>query len=400
MSSGLFDLVRASFEHHAARPCLEVADESFTYAEVGNAAAKIGADLDSPSGSMVGILASRSRTAYTGILGVLAVGCGYVPLHPAWPVARLANMVQRAGVREIVVGEEGEPLIGALAAALGDSVRMVVPTRKSGGELPDASSADPGNRAYIMFTSGTTGRPKAVPVRHCQIRAHLQAIAATVALEPADRCSQFFDLTFDPSLHDIFLTWMAGACLCVVPEHAQIAPAGFIRDRELTSWYSVPSVAVFLQRLRRLQPNAFDGLRLTRFGGEALLDESARAWKVAAPQSAIENMYGPTECTATSMRHVWGPDDDPRNGIVPIGAPVGDVVAMVRSPDGSVLEGEQAGELFLSGSQVTDGYLDDDVLTADRYLRLARGRVTTVVSDRRHRRAGRRGYLPLPGARG
>jgi len=384
MSAGsLFELVRRSFDAYGDRACLEVGGECYSYADVGSDTARIAAVLQSGVGGRVGLLAARSLTAYSGALAILAVGSAYVPLHPGWPLARIVDIIRRARVNEIVVGNECLALMPALSAACGASVRFVVPHARveqiacidesaipRGAALPGGTPASADDYAYILFTSGTTGRPKGVPIHNRNIVAHIRALQEAEPLRADDRCSQFFDLTFDPSVHDIFLTWMAGACLCVVPDHARIAPGGFIRDSHLTCWYSVPSVIVLMQRLRMLKPDAFPELRLSRFGGEALLEDSASAWSAAAPGSLIENMYGPTECTCTSVRHVWSPGGSERNGVVPIGAPVGTLTSALLTSTGETLEVTGIGELCLSGDQVSSGYLDDEALTREKYVRL------------------------------
>ncbi len=90
--------------------------------------------------------------------------------------------------------------------------------------------------AYLLFTSGSTGEPKGVPIHHSNVRSYIEYIANRYEVNERDRFSQEFDMTFDLSVHDMFVCWERGACLFCVPEKSAMLPAKFIRDRELTMW--------------------------------------------------------------------------------------------------------------------------------------------------------------------
>ncbi|MEZ5121307.1 MAG: AMP-binding protein [Solirubrobacterales bacterium] len=125
----------------------------------------------------------------------------------------------------------------------------------------------------------STGTPKGVMVAQRNVRAFIRAVADRYAILPEDRLSQMFDLTFDLSAFDMFVTWEHGACLCCPAEAGLMAPGRFIRDSRLTVWFSVPSVGVFARRLGMLKPGAFPSLRLSLFCGEPL--PAAAAWGAA-----------------------------------------------------------------------------------------------------------------------
>jgi non-ribosomal peptide synthetase component F len=186
---------------------------------------------------------------------------------------------------------------------------------------------------------------------------------------PEDRISQFFELSFDLSVFDLFMAWGAGATLCTVPDTARMTPARFIREHALTVWFSVPSTAAFMLRVKALDPGAFPTLRLSLFCGEPLPAECAERWRAAAPQSRVENLYGPTEATVACL---VAPCSDevpvtPGRGSVAIGQPLPGTHAAVVDAEGSFLPAGETGELALAGAQVTPGYWRDPELTAERY---------------------------------
>jgi acyl-coenzyme A synthetase/AMP-(fatty) acid ligase len=146
----------------------------------------------------------------------------------------------------------------------------------------------------------------------------------------------------------------------VVPAEQRMLPARFLREKEISHWFSVPSAADSLHRVGALRPGVFPHLRQTLFCGEPLRWPDAEAWQTAAPNSRIVNLYGPTEATIAISEYVLPRDrsrSDDVYGIVPIGQVFeGQRGRIFSRPE----EGEppNRGELWLSGSQVVSGYLD------------------------------------------
>jgi D-alanine--poly(phosphoribitol) ligase subunit 1 len=214
--------------------------------------------------------------------------------------------------------------------------------------------------AYVMFTSGTTGRPKGVPVRARSLMAYLDVATKRFGVRPGDRASHFFELTFDLSVHDIFVTLLGGGTLVVIPAEQRLLPARFVREKEISHWFSVPSAADSLHRIGALRPGVFPRLRQTLFCGEPLRWPVAEAWQAAAPNSRVVNLYGPTEATIAISdyilpRHRSRSDDI--YGIVPIGQVFEGQRGRIFSEPGAGAQPNR-GELRLGGSQVISGYLD------------------------------------------
>ncbi|MGI9657826.1 MAG: amino acid adenylation domain-containing protein [Gaiellaceae bacterium] len=396
-TANILDGFATSVERFADRPALVVGDDSVTYEQLGETVGQIGATLanrvraDQP---FVGLLAHRSLSAYAGVLGILAAGKAYVPLHPNFPLARTAAMVRLSQVDVLVVGLEAVEALADVLAAAERPMTVIVPelarapdwaatheqhsfiTRSDlvskAGPI-DPARLEPTSLAYLLFTSGSTGEPKGVAVTHANVQAYVQWIVDEYDVSEHDRFSQTFDLTFDLSVHDMFVCWERGACLYSLPDRVLTAPARFVRDHKLTMWFSVPSMAGRLVSLRMLRPRIFPDLRVSLFCGEPLPSEYASAWQKAAPGSIVDNLYGPTEATIAITRYRWDEETSPPecvNGTVPIGLPFSGQRVRVVDQQGLAVPPGGDGELCLGGTQVTGGYLNDEAKTAKQFVTL------------------------------
>ena len=368
-----------SAELFPQRPAADVSGDIVTYSELSARAAAVAAALlrqDSGRGpQLTAVFGSRSVDTYAAILGILMRGYGYVPLNPRYPKARNREILERSGARAIVVSPLSTPAVEELLDGVADPP-FLLPTPES-DEQADAllvNEPGPSAPAYLLFTSGSTGRPKGVLVSHGNLAAFLTAVGERYELDETDRFSQLFDLTFDLSAFDMFVAWHHGACVCSPGESSLLDPSVFVRDGQLTVWFSVPSAAMIMQRLGALKPAAFPSLRLSLFCGEALPAALATSWAAAAPNSAVENLYGPTEATIACTAHSWEPAGRPgANGLVPIGIPMGSTAARVVDERLDDVPAGEPGQLLLSGPQVVAGYLDDEPSTSRSFVKLPDG---------------------------
>lgn len=355
---------------------LRIHGRRWTYAELHAIALRMaGAMTAAADGrpAVVGILASRSIECYAGILAAAYAGAAAVPLSPVFPVERTARMARAAGVRVIAADAAGTPALFGLARAvpglivvrtgsevrIPDDVRAVTATPV--GALAAPTPASPHDPAYILFTSGSTGSPKGVPVTHANMAHFLDAATVRYGLRPGDVASQTFDCTFDLAMFDLFVTWAAGAELVSTPPQAFLNLPEFAARNELTVWFSVPSAIALVSRRGGLRRGSLPGLRWSLFCGEPLSLAEVQQWQEAAPNSAVENLYGPTELTIACTAHRWDPNRSPAmsvNGLMPIGKLTAGLSGLLIGPDGE--QAEHEGELCVRGPQMFPGYLDPD----------------------------------------
>lgn len=373
MTFNLANPVFESSRRWAARPALWVGRQEISYSELAALGQRIARWLTDgaarPQG-YVAILASRSLMAYAGVVGSCWAGDAYVPLNPQLPEEQLVRLLRVVQPVAIIADEAG---LKGMTARVRESCRARLLTGFQ--ELPEH---DPHDRprpmqaedvAYMIFTSGSTGVPKGVMVPFRAVFQFIASMQQIYGFVPGDRFSQAFNLTFDVSVHDMFVAWNAGASVHVPPATQLMAPLKFIQERELTVWGSVPSTLVFMERMKMLPPGAFPSLRYSIFAGEPLPVRSAQAWQQAAPNSVIDNQYGPTECCVFStMQRLTEPlNVTPQRGVVAIGKPLPGFKAGVLDESGSFLSPGQHGELVLTGPQVAIGYFQDAQRTAERF---------------------------------
>ncbi|QNP68414.1 amino acid adenylation domain-containing protein [Streptomyces roseirectus] len=344
-------------ERYPDETALEVAGEILTYRQLRSAAEELAEKIG--QAKRVGLLVSRTLPIYAGWLAALRAGAAVVPLNPEHPVARTAEIGASAGLDLILAdaaeegpGDIGVPVLAVTADDITTWAGLPAPVKERRPAAPDST-------AYLIFTSGSTGRPKGVPVTHRGICAYLTDLDGRYGIGPGSRLSQCFELTFDGSVHDLFVTWSSGGTL-VVPRRTQLmSPVRMVNTLRLTHWFSVPSLISFASRLGTLTPGAMPTLRWSVFGGEPLTLKAAREWREAAPHSRVDVLYGPTELTISCTAHLL-PDDpaawpDTPNGTAPIGTPHPSAEAVVLDEDGRPAD---TGELCVRGALRFAGYLD------------------------------------------
>ena len=353
-----YHLFEKALQQWPARPALRIGTEDRTYGELHDRACAYASwiEREQVGAKRIAVFARKTFNAYAAILGILRSGRSYVPIHPDHPIERCAAMLRAAGVTAGICEEVDRSRLGPI-----DGVRWC----SDPGSYHSSTVIPSGGEAYVMFTSGSTGGPKGVPVGREQVAAYLQHQLGTHRFTPDDRFTQFFALTFDLSVHDLFICWASGGILCVADEAGALRSAGFAREEKITVWFSVPSQVELLRRVRALKADSLPDLRLAFFCGEALSPGTAAAFRIAAPDAKIFNLYGPTETTiAVTAQEVEL--DHLQRARIPIGRIFPDHVAYVDH-DGSI-RSQGEGELLIGGPQVNGGYLNDPVATAKAFI--------------------------------
>jgi len=349
--SPLTGWLEESLAKHGSRIALIEGTTRLTYDELNENTRTLAAELKGRlSSGRVAIHSDKSILSIQWILAVLRAGGAYIPIDSRMPAARKAELLKLAQP-DLVVGPGSE--------------KISLPEGPSGKALG-------GGAAYYMFTSGSTGLPKAVEISQAAAAAFAKWGAQHFQLGEEDRVLGLSPLHFDLSTFDIFSVLGAGSTLVVAPPALNTFPAQLseVLERErITIFYCVPSLLRMLVSSGRLSERKLPKLRAVLCAGDVFPSEEARALH-SLTGCRIFNLYGPTEtnvCTA----HEWSAATAGKE--TPIGTAVaGDQCWVIRDDSGVAAEGE-TGELVVSGPTLMNGYFNDEEGTRAAFLRLANG---------------------------
>jgi len=358
-------------------------DKSITYGNLNEISQKIGRFFNDNNlnNKIVGIVGQRNFSAYYGILGSIYAGCTYVPINQKYAEDRIIKIIEESEISILIGNKESiNSIRGAINAT--DIKFILLPEEESSDEiniLPtnikyfyksdlvnlkpmQPMEVSPSHILYILFTSGSTGHPKGVMVTDNNVEVFINNFSQFYKLPVGYRASQTFDLSFDPSVVDTFFTLINGGELCILNQSELIMPFDYINREKINFWFSVPTLASFIYKMNFLKLNSFPDLKYSLFAGEPLPKGVTDAWQEAAPNSSIENYYGPTEATVSVIRYLYKKESKNRsftNEILPIGRIFNDhSFAIVDEKYKKIKKGGR-GQLIIKGKQLAKGYINN-----------------------------------------
>ncbi|RII13391.1 Chondramide synthase cmdD [Streptomyces sp. YIM 130001] len=325
---------------------------TLTYAELEARANRLAHHLiarDVHVDDVVGVQLSRSADAVVAMLAVLKAGAAYLPLDPAHPPQRLAELAQDAGARLVITETTGDPSAPATRPA------VAVP---------------PGASAYVLYTSGSTGRPKGVTNEHAAVANRILWMQEAYGLQPGEAVLHKTPLGFDVSGWEWLWPLAVGARIVVAGDDGRRDPrviAHLIREHAVTTCHFVPSMLrAFLDGPAA---DCAGVLRRVVCSGEELPPATARRFMNALPGTRLYNLYGPTEAaidvTAWQVPRPLAPEHEAR---LPIGTPIAGARLYVLDAHFEPVPPGAAGDLYIGGIPLARGYRGRPGLTAEKFL--------------------------------
>ncbi len=362
---------------HAERIAVADDEQSLTYAEL-DARAELLADRLTALGAgpdrVVALCSARTVDMIVGMLGIQKAGAAYMPLAPNDPPDRRRRMVASSNSVAVVVHEPTAHVVAGLDLPI---VRIDDPEHGASAAAP-RSELRPHHLAYVLFTSGTTGEPKATMIEHRNVvnlvgGLHERVYGPCVPTAGEGlRVALVAPYVFDPSVQQIFAALLGGHTLVIVPDEARTDGdrlRSFLEAHRIDVSDGTPG---HVMMLAGAGAGDLASLPVQHFiiGGEALAKPLVRRFfdRFTTRVPALTNAYGPAECCVDSVTWSVTPDNLDDFDTVPIGRPMPGASVYVLDPHGNLQPFGVAGELCIGGSGVGRGYVDGDEASDERFV--------------------------------
>ncbi|MGM0588453.1 MAG: amino acid adenylation domain-containing protein [Bacteroidota bacterium] len=335
----------------------------------------------------VGLLLEKTPDAVVGMLGINKAGGMYVPLDIQSPGERLMRIVTSADPAILLVDHHGIDVLMEMRtrsakiaqipwiwwserALPNDQAEGCLATWKDLDTEPIVAHGvlhDNTKPAHLLFTSGSTGQPKGVVIKHENVEAFIKWAVSYFDISQGDRISGHAPLHFDLSTFDMYGAMAAGAQLFMVPSEMNVMPtriAEFISENELDQWFSVPSLLSYMARFDVVPDGGYAHLDRLLWCGEVFPVPALQYWMRKLPGVTFTNLYGPTEATIASSYYTVPaiPESDQR---IPIGKPCeGEQLYVLDDQLQQVSQGE-IGDLYIAGKGLSPGYWRDKSKTEE-----------------------------------
>ncbi|HSD24549.1 MAG TPA: amino acid adenylation domain-containing protein [Solirubrobacterales bacterium] len=313
------------------------------------------------TGDLVGVCGTPSPAVIAGVLGILRAGCAYVPLESDWPAERLRFMARDCGVRLVVCDAEHESLVTGIGLA---PISAEEPSQPA--DPPPKPDRDPGDLAYVLYTSGSTGEPKGVAVPHRAVNRLISGAPDYVALGEGARFLWLSPLTFDASVIEIWGPLLTGGAIVVMPAgeaRLERLAETIRRDGATAALFISPQLHMVVDR----DPHELEGLRHILVGGDVLSADHVRRLLASGVVDEVVHCYGPTESTLFATVDVIREVRDDVASL-PIGKPIANTTCHVVDDELRPLPVGEEGELLIGGLGLATGYINRPELTAEKFV--------------------------------
>ncbi|HET7096249.1 MAG TPA: amino acid adenylation domain-containing protein [Casimicrobiaceae bacterium] len=372
--------VHVLFERQVERTpdavAVEGPDGLLSYRELNDRANQVARYLQRSGvgrGTLVGVCMERTPDVAVAILGILKAGGAYLPLDPGHPLERLQYVVGDAGLSTLITSRASAHRLTAIAASLAlVDVRSDSIERESTANL--SSTVGLRDPAYAIYTSGSTGRPKGSVIEHRGLANLTLANVERYGYGPGERRTQFVSIASDVHVGELFPALASGAT--VVFLHGTHAPSitEFVRELERLriTITGIPS-AYWHEWVLQMSRNALafpSSLRVVLSGMDSARPDLLALWRrEARGRARWFNVYGPSEASGTATSYEADLATDEALSNVPIGRPLPNVRIYLLDAHARPVPLGIPGEICIGGHAVGRGYLNQPVLTAERFIR-------------------------------
>ncbi len=364
-AQSIHELFEAQVQQNPDRKAVVFQGRALSYAELNSQAEAVAHYLRKQehwAAGPVGLFVPPSLQLMVGILGILKAGGAYLPLDPAYPSERIAYMLEDAGAKIVLAPQQIQNLLPSNTAAQVLTFEEVPSNPTSLEPLAN----DPDRLAYMIYTSGSSGKPKGVPITHRNLlhsttaRFHFYEAQPTAFL----LLSSF---SFDSSVAGIFWTITTGGSLVFTERRSEqniLALAQLFHQEGISHTLMLPSLYDML--IEHASPEQLQSLNTVMVAGEACSPRLVKKHFRLLPKVKLYNEYGPTEATVWSTAHQIQPVD--AQGMVPIGRPIPYIQNHILDKNLQPVPLGVAGELYIGGVALSQGYWNRPELTAEKFV--------------------------------
>ena len=365
----LFNTLQNQITQYAARDAFFINDTVYSYLDFAVTVSKIRQAIilhTDDAQKNIGLVANDDIETYAAIIALWLEGKAYVPLAPETPKERNENIIDKASVQVIIDSSE-ESLFYKhkviYSKNLDSTPVNLTPKKVSEHEL-----------AYILFTSGTTGQPKGVPITRANISAFIAAFDKLgLDINENDRCLQIFELTFDLSVMSYLIPLLKGACIYTIPKDVIKYSYAYelMEEQKLTVALMVPSVLQYLRPF--FKEINLPNMKYSLFCGEALPLSVTEEWAKCLPQARILNVYGPTEDTIFCTHYTYSRSgmNKSHNGLLSVGRAMEGTVTIIIDEEDRLVTAGNTGQLCLGGTQLTPGYWNNEEKNKEAFFTIS-----------------------------
>jgi amino acid adenylation domain-containing protein len=359
--------------HHADNVAVRAVGSSLTYAELGRYADRVARVIRQAAiqmdsfGPNVGLLFEQGVDSIAAVAGAVLSGYAYVPIHANLPLDRIEYMLSHAQVKLIITSSAHAALAEKIRARNTVEVAYCGHADFLPVELAPLPPSSPPRHLYLMYTSGSTGLPKAVEQTGANVAYFADGLRERVGLNASDRLVMFAHFAFDAAVVDIFSALLAGAA---IHPYALASPSGFtalpdyLVSERITIWHSVPSL-FRLFTISLAEDRTFPDVRVVLLGGEPVRAADVAESRKRFPNATFGAIYGQTESSISSL---WfAPPAASADGRVSLGEPLPGTHLQVAGDDGELVEPLGVGQVVVVSDHLASGYWGEPELTRDAF---------------------------------
>ncbi len=343
-------------------------------------------------GDRVGLCLPKTIDTVAAIFGILKCGAAYVPTDSNAPMTRAGFILADCDVRSVFVDTTQRDALEVQLATHDAAPALIELDEPGGGNALRAALADldgqaparetttrraaPADLAYILYTSGSTGKPKGVILSHQNAIHFVDWCSDLLSPSGQDCFSSHAPFHFDLSILDLYTPAKHGARLILIPEDLGKEPgplATLISEKEISIWYSAPSILSLLARRGELEQLDFHRLRFVLFAGEVFPVAQLRALTQLWPTPRYANLYGPTETNVCTAYEIPLPIPEDRTTPYPVGPVCSHLRGLVIDPENDEVKRGDEGELCIAGGNVMQGYWNLPDQSANAFLQTQDG---------------------------